>query len=131
MKNILNTLLKQLTFGMYDFPRQEGKSASRSNILGTHWRKIPNVKEFSVKVSTWNIIFHFFGMSKRNKPTITWTPHDNSKFNNYMTRQVKRLLKLRENPGNNGLNLFSWSICSFSFLLLAVQAAAATVFRPL
>jgi len=98
MKNILNTLLKQLTFGMYDFPRQEGKSASRQNILGTHWRKIPNVREFSVKVSTWNIIFHFFGMSKRNKPDITWSPHENSKFNNYMTRQVKRLIKLKDNP---------------------------------
>lgn len=73
-------------------------STKESSISGTHWKKLPNVKAFSVSSTQSNAIFELLGIKKKNKPKITWKPHRNALYNRYMAKQIRRLRGFKSDP---------------------------------
>jgi hypothetical protein len=101
MKNVIRDLLTFLGRLKMGFSSAVGQAAAKpknATILGTHWKRLPNVKNFVVKVNGLNSIFQYFGIKKMNRPDITWTPYRNIKYNIYMEKQIRRLRKYKSNP---------------------------------
>jgi len=90
-------LLKQLKSKLLGGDRQKLSSPQRQ-ILGTHWIKLPDVKKFVVKSNDWDTLFSYFGLAKKLPPEISWTPYRNAKYNNYMKKQIKRLIRFKDQP---------------------------------
>jgi len=87
----------------------------------THWIKLPDVKSFKVIVSDWHSLFKFFGILKRNPPKIEWEPHKNKRANIYMSKQVKRLRKLKHRPSDFFYIVRFLMIKSSSFRVSAIN----------
>lgn len=56
------------------------------------FKRIPNVRRFSIVLSEFDPLFEKFGITKRFKPTLKYTPHHNNRLNRYMEHQLRRMM---------------------------------------
>lgn len=54
---------------------------------------LPNVRNFKVKISNYDIIFALHGIKKRLPPKMEFTPHTNKSMNRYIVHQLDRMTK--------------------------------------
>jgi len=74
------------------------KSEIKSRVLNSPWKRIPNVKNFSISLGPQDALFEMYGIDKKVKPTLTIEPYKNDSMNRYVEHQVIRLSKARNNP---------------------------------
>lgn len=76
-----------------------GRGNFTGRILGSPWRRIPNVSAFKLKISGLNELLFDIGVNKKLRTKKTSTRLDQSdKANRYVKFQVIRLRSLKGNP---------------------------------
>lgn len=66
-----------------------------SSIEGTAIRKLPNCRNFKIKLGGWDKLADMFGMKLKEAPILEFEPWMNRNMNKYLISEVKALLKHR------------------------------------
>lgn len=117
--------------GLYVIPQSKGEqdhSKDEAKRSTPHFnikpfKRMPNVREFKVKVRSYDWLLALFGLKKRIEPEYEWTKYNNKKINRYIDHQIKRL----DNCRRTGDDRKYWRISMFlikrstSFFLIQLK----------
>lgn len=86
---------------LYNTDDSQDKEEDLRYFMGC-FKRLPDIREFSIKLGNYDWLMARFGLKKRLKPTLTWIPYNNKKMNRYLEHQIRILDRCIE-KGNDRL----------------------------
>jgi len=112
--------------------RKESGSTARASDLGVKdvdpkekrpWKKLPNIRDFTIEVLPYDWVFMLFGLTRRYSPKMQFVPWKNAPVNKYVEYMFKRLEKQVQSKRFNEAVETLWILMnSKAYLSVAINA---------